>query len=86
MHTNQEATMPTDISTIKLRTLTLALPAGRVLHIALVFDAAGEPEDIVLADGFEGGTGLRELSKGLCIPASVLPGLTGAFAALHGDS
>ena len=68
-------------STLTLRTLDLELPGGRLLRLALSFDADGHPEDLVIACGFPGRR-LLDLSEGVNLPAGSLPALRDALAEL----
>ena len=66
---------------VTMRVLTLPLGGGRLLRLALTLDSAGQPEDVVLAAGFEGRRTL-DLAGGLSLPASAIPELAAALAAL----
>ncbi|MBX6722904.1 MAG: hypothetical protein IRY92_06690 [Dactylosporangium sp.] len=68
---------------VTMRTLDLPLPGNRVLRLALTLDAFGEPEDLVIACGFQGGARLRDLAEGGCLPASAIAGLRDALAGLE---
>jgi hypothetical protein len=68
--------------TMTLRVLTVPLPGGRVLRIALSLDEHGEPVDLCIAAGFRDAPMPRALAEGLSVPASALPALRDALAAL----
>lgn len=71
------------VAEVKMRRLDLPLPGGRVLHVALELDEHDEPTDLVLATSFDGHSGLRALAEGVCVPASALPALRDALAAVQ---
>ncbi len=66
---------------VTMRALTLPLGGGRLLRLALTYDAAGQPEDVVLACGWPGRRTL-DLAGGLSLPSSCVPELTAALASL----
>jgi hypothetical protein len=65
---------------------TVPLPGGRRLHLALTHDAAGAPDELVIAAGYQDANPLYVLSGGVNLPASALPDLRDALAALHTES
>jgi hypothetical protein len=75
--------MPREITAVTLKRISLPLPGGRLLHVALVYDVDGNAEDLVLAAGFPGSSGLRELAEGLSVPASSLPALRDSLEQLE---
>lgn len=68
---------------ITMRTAKLDLPGGRALHLALTFDADGEPADLVLAAGYVTDPALKVLGTGVNLPASAMPELRDALASLE---
>jgi hypothetical protein len=84
-HTNQEVAMSGIIST-HIQTLALPLPGGRALLVALSTDDSGDGDLCLAVGSLDVPVSLAAFSRGVCVPASTLPALRDAFAALHGNS
>jgi hypothetical protein len=64
---------------LRIRVVTLPLPAGRVLRVARLGDV------LVVADGFQQADVLRELARGVRVPAASWPSLRQALDELVGE-
>jgi hypothetical protein len=67
---------------LHISTLTLPLPGGRHLFVAMTRDEQGGAEDLIIAAGYDGQDALRTLNSGVNLPASVLPALRDALEEL----
>jgi hypothetical protein len=69
-----------------IRTLSLDLPGGRVLHLALSCGPDGLPSDLTIAAGDRGDLPMLALCAGASIPAGAVPILRDVLAELEAEA
>ena len=70
------------MTTLALDTVSITLPGNRALIVALVHDAEGSDQHVLIGAGFPDHGLLPMLAAGVSIPASALPELQHALATL----
>lgn len=70
-----------------LKTASVPLTGNRILFVGLSRDVNNQPEDIVLAVGFNASTAIATLmADGIAVPAEAVPALRKALNILLEDS